>query len=150
MSFIIVTEKFRVTIATNCRALTCWMNINYVAGHEQVRNILFQYTIICMGNYRRDLRLEIKFTAHFNTRLVTTLNYSAIADLHTLQITTAYVKSFYSVFTSRSLVTATNSEDSSASAFTSLPAGSQLHRLSLPFTNSLTTLSELLLQSSSL
>jgi hypothetical protein len=27
---------------------------------------------------------------HFNTQLITTLNYSAIADLHTLQFTRAY------------------------------------------------------------
>jgi hypothetical protein len=33
---------------------------------------------------------------HFNTQLMTTLNYSAIADFHTLQITTAYAKSFQS------------------------------------------------------
>jgi hypothetical protein len=33
------------------------------------------------------------FIDHFNTWLVTTLNYSAIAHLHTLQITTAPPKS---------------------------------------------------------
>jgi hypothetical protein len=40
--------------------------------------------------------LEIGFIDHFNTRLVTTLNYNAFADLHTLQITTARAKSFQS------------------------------------------------------
>jgi hypothetical protein len=34
------------------------------------------------------------FTDHFNTRLLTTLNYSAVADLHILQITTPHAKSF--------------------------------------------------------
>jgi hypothetical protein len=36
----------------------------------------------------------IGFVDHFNTRLVTTLNYSAIADLHILKITRAHAKSF--------------------------------------------------------
>jgi hypothetical protein len=68
---------------------------------------------------------------------MTTLNYSAIADLHNLQITTAHAKSlpFCSVFTSRSLVTAFNTGDFSASALMSL--------LNLLFTDSLTTLSTL-------
>jgi hypothetical protein len=82
---------------------------------------------------------------------VTILNYSAIADLQTLQITTAHAKSFQSAVSSpRSLVTASNSGDSSASAITSLPASSQLNRLSLLFTDALTTLSEFVLQLSSL
>jgi hypothetical protein len=33
-----------------------------------------------------------RFIDHFNTRLVTTLNYSAITNLHTLQITRPHVK----------------------------------------------------------
>lgn len=51
---------------------------------------------------------------HFDTQLVTTLKYSAITDLHTLAITKAHAT--YSpafVFISRSLVTASNSGDSS-------------------------------------
>jgi hypothetical protein len=44
--------------------------------------------------------LEIGFTGHFHTRLVVTLNYSAIADLHTLQMTTAPSKSFQSAVSS--------------------------------------------------
>jgi hypothetical protein len=42
------------------------------------------------------VELEIGFTDHFNTRLVNTLNYSAIANLHNLQISTAYIKSIQS------------------------------------------------------
>jgi hypothetical protein len=51
------------------------------------------------------------------TQLGTTSNYSAITDLHTLQITDANTKSSpaVSVFNSRSLATDVNSEDSSAS-----------------------------------
>jgi hypothetical protein len=57
--------------------------------------------------------LEIGFTDCFNTRLVTAINYSAIAERHTLQITRAHAKSFPAciVFTSHSLVTASNSGD---------------------------------------
>jgi hypothetical protein len=60
---------------------------------------------------------------------VTTFIYSAIANLLTLQITRAFVKSFSvcCVFTSRSLVTVSNM------------GILQLHRSSLPFTDSLTT-----------
>jgi hypothetical protein len=66
---------------------------------------------------------------HFTTRLGTTSNYSATANLHTLQINTAPVKSFPAccAFTSRSLVMASNSGDSSASALeSSLNGGSLL------------------------
>jgi hypothetical protein len=82
--------------------------------------------------------LEIGFIDHFNIQLVTTLNYSAIADLHNLQITTnKNAKSFQSaaVSTRCVLVTASNSGGSSASALASFHSGSQLHRLSLLFTN---------------
>jgi hypothetical protein len=96
-----------------------------------------------------EVGLEIGFIDHFNTWLVTVLNYSAIANLHTSPITTAHSKSFQSaVFTTHSLVAASNSGGFSASTLTSLLTGSQLHRLCLLFTDTLTT--ELLLQLSSL
>jgi hypothetical protein len=44
--------------------------------------------------------LDIEFTDYFNTRFMNTLNYCAIADLHTLQITTAHAKSFQSAVSS--------------------------------------------------
>jgi hypothetical protein len=53
-----------------------------------------------MSDYRRGLELQIEFIYHFNTRLGITLNYSAIADVHTLQITTAHAKSFRSTASS--------------------------------------------------
>jgi hypothetical protein len=57
------------------------------------------------------------------TRLGTTSNYSAIADLHILQITTASAEPFIvcCIFTSRSLATVSNSGDSSASCTQVLP-----------------------------
>jgi hypothetical protein len=66
-----------------------------------------------------------RFIGNFTTRLRTTSNYSAITNRHTLQITTAHSKSFSAccVFTSRFLVTASNSEVSSAFALTSLLSG---------------------------
>jgi hypothetical protein len=61
--------------------------------------------------------LDIGFIDHLYTPLGTTRNYSAIADLHNLQITTAAAKPFPNcwVLTSRSLATTANSGDSSAS-----------------------------------
>jgi hypothetical protein len=47
-----------------------------------------------MRDFRRGFGLEIGFIDHFNTRLVTTLNYSAVADLHNSQITIAHAKTF--------------------------------------------------------
>jgi hypothetical protein len=91
-----------------------------------------------MCDCRRGFGLEIR-SVHFNTRLVTTLNYSTIAFLHILQISTAHGKSLQSVVSCRSLVKASDNGDSSVSALTSLPSGSQLHRLSLLSTDSLTT-----------
>jgi hypothetical protein len=60
---------------------------------------------------------------HLHKPLGTTSNYSAIANLDTLQITTARAKSSQSAFTSRFLVTDLNSGDSSASVLTSLVSG---------------------------
>jgi hypothetical protein len=68
---------------------------------------------------------------HFNTRLMTTLNYSAIADFHTLQITAAHAKTFQSAVCA--LVMALNDGD-----FSTALTKSSLHRL--PY-NSLSTLS---------
>jgi hypothetical protein len=55
------------------------------------------YILSCAWVTRRGFGLQIGFIDHFNTRLVTTLNYSTIADVHSLQITTAHAKSFQSV-----------------------------------------------------
>jgi hypothetical protein len=76
--------------------------------YAETRNVFSIMTIL--GIYGKILsrllvtidgvRLEIGFTDHFNTSLVTTLNYCVIADLHTLEITTAYTKSFRSAVSS--------------------------------------------------
>jgi hypothetical protein len=83
--------------------------------------------------------LDIGFIAHLSPLLVTKSNYSAIANLRTLQITTAHANSFHAccVFTNRFPVPASNSGDSSASALKSslnggfLPTDCFLH--SLPY-----------------
>jgi hypothetical protein len=65
--------------------------------------------------------LDIWFIDHLYARFGSTSNYSSIANLHNSQITTAHAMYFVAccVFTSRSLVTASNSDDSSASALKS-------------------------------
>jgi hypothetical protein len=62
--------------------------------------------------------LVIGFIDHLYTRLLITSNYSAIADLHSSNITTAPAKPFRAccVFTSRSLTTASITADSSSRA----------------------------------
>jgi hypothetical protein len=98
---------------------------------------LFDCTVTRKGEYGRGFGLEIGFIDHFITRLVTTFNYSDIADLRTLQIIRAHAKSFQSAaFISRSLITVCNSGDASASALPSL-----LTTPSLLFIDSLTVLS---------
>jgi hypothetical protein len=61
-----------------------------------------------MSDSRWGFGFDIWFIDLFNTRLVVTLNYNPITDLHTLQIMTAYAKSFpaYGVFTSSCLLMA--------------------------------------------
>jgi hypothetical protein len=65
------------------------------------------------NDYRQGFGLVIRFIDHLYTRLGTTSNYSASANLHSSQITTAPASSFPAccVSTSRSLVTASNSWD---------------------------------------
>jgi hypothetical protein len=74
-----------------------------------------------MSDHRRGFGSVIGFTVHLYTQLVTTSNYSAIANLHTLQISRARSECSQSVVTlstSRFLGTTSNSEYSSASALT--------------------------------
>jgi hypothetical protein len=71
----------------------------------------------------------IGFIDHFNRELISTHNYSAIADLWTLQITRAHrlCSQPITVSTSRFLVTASNNGHSSASGLkSSLNGGSVL------------------------
>jgi hypothetical protein len=81
---------------------------------------IWRHIFTCVDDYRRGFGLEIGFIDHFNTRLVTTLNYSAITYLHTLQITTAQSKPSQSAFTRHFPVTDLNNGDFSASVLTSL------------------------------
>jgi hypothetical protein len=72
----------------------------------------------------------------YHLQIVVTGKYNNAADLHTLQITTAHTKSFQSAVTSCSPVMDLKNGECSASVFS---VRSQLHRLSLLFTRSLTT-----------
>jgi hypothetical protein len=65
--------------------------------------------------------LVIGFIDHL--QIVTTRNYNATANLHTLQITTAHAKPSQSACTSRFPVTDLNNGDSSVSALMSLLSG---------------------------
>jgi hypothetical protein len=65
--------------------------------------------------------LVIRFIDHLQN--VTTCNYSAITDVHNLEIPPAHSKPSQSAFTSRFPVTDLNSGDSLASVLTSLLSG---------------------------
>jgi hypothetical protein len=110
----------------NCEKIKDVMeNISYA------NNGRFMNTVMCMSGYRLKFGLEIGFD-YFNKLLVTAINKSAIPDIHTLQITAVdYVSSVCCVFIGRSLLMASNSGYSSASALTLLltaPNKSFLHR----------------------
>jgi hypothetical protein len=79
------------------------------------------------GDNRRFWIGDWIYSTLIHTQFVITSNFSAIANIHTLQINTAHAKFFPAgcVFTSRFLATASNSGDSSASGLTPLLAGSQ-------------------------
>jgi hypothetical protein len=81
-----------------------------------------------MSDYRRGFELDIGFTDHFYTLLGITNNYDATADLDNSQITTAPAKPFPSCcdYTNHSLVTASNSGDSSATGLKSFLNGGSL------------------------
>jgi hypothetical protein len=71
--------------------------IIYYGDEIKVRGTIYAaYMETLSRDSRRGFGLEIGFIDHFNTRLVATLNYCTIADLHTLQITTAHVNSLHS------------------------------------------------------
>jgi hypothetical protein len=55
--------------------------MNHIAAVTEQFN---KHTVTCMSNYGR--RLVIRFIDHL--QIATTSNYGAIANLHTLQITT--------------------------------------------------------------
>jgi hypothetical protein len=71
-----------------------------------------------MGRLSTGFGLNIVFIDHLCTRLGTPNNFSAISNFHNSQITIASAKSFPAccVVTSRFLVTASNTVNSSASA----------------------------------
>jgi hypothetical protein len=67
------------------------------------QNVYIVTTYIGVCDYRRGMDWMIGFIGHFNIKLVTTINYSAIALLHTVQIPrTRWV---FSIFTSCILTT---------------------------------------------
>jgi hypothetical protein len=109
-----------------------------------------------MSDYKRSLGWRLEYIDHFNTRSVNTVNYSAISDLHTLQINATHAKTFQFAVSSPVVpsLTVSNSGDFSASAHTSLLFGEYPTTLpTAPTTSSLHRFpykSELLLQLSSL
>jgi hypothetical protein len=78
-----------------------------------------------MSDYRKGLgwMFDIGFIDHLYTQLVTTSNYNAIANLHTLQITRTHAKPSQSAFTTLFVVTDFKNGYSSPSVLMSLLSG---------------------------
>jgi hypothetical protein len=68
--------------------------------HSPLCHFIFQNIVTRGSDYSQGFRLEIGFIDQFNTQLVTTINYSTLANHRASQITTAHVKSFQSVVSS--------------------------------------------------
>jgi hypothetical protein len=65
---------------------TCYYHVLMVKQPVKF-NGRFVNVVTCMSESRRGFGFYIRFVYHFNTRLVNTLNYSAIANFHPLLIT---------------------------------------------------------------
>jgi hypothetical protein len=97
-SFHTVNVRFEFLTTVAVQEITFYKLVVKLVG---ITYIVAVITIIMRrSDYRRGFGLEIGFIDHFDTRLMTALNYSAITDLHTLQIITAHAKSFQSAVSS--------------------------------------------------
>jgi hypothetical protein len=73
-------------------------------GQSHSDHMQYVWQNLCVVTRRNDckrrFKLEIGFIDYFNLRLVTILNYSVVANLRTLQISTAHAKSYQSAVSS--------------------------------------------------
>jgi hypothetical protein len=85
-----------------------------------------------LSDSRWGFGLEIGFIDHFNARLVTALNYGAIVDLHTLQITVPYTLVILVCYCLHGAFPGNGSNDdySSASGIESSPTGGSVATVS--------------------
>jgi hypothetical protein len=94
--------------------------LEFASVHTDVfaaKQCTFLYFHLFKSDYRQGSDWWTDLLTRLHTSLGTTSKYSAVADLYTLQITTTPAKLFPAccVFSSRSIATASNSGDSSAS-----------------------------------
>jgi hypothetical protein len=74
-----------------------YLHVHVVVLTEHKDNfvcIAYKYYHMCECDCRRGFGLDIKFIDHFNTLIVSTLNYSPIADFYTSQITVTHTLVF--------------------------------------------------------
>jgi hypothetical protein len=55
-------RKFPVTVTTNCRAITSWMNVNYEVCHEWTSSLMFQFIWLLLVFWCRYVRCSILYT----------------------------------------------------------------------------------------
>jgi hypothetical protein len=58
VGFVIVIMQYQVAIATNSRALTCFMNVSYIVGHERSSSLWFQYIVFLLSALIIDVDLQ--------------------------------------------------------------------------------------------
>jgi hypothetical protein len=128
----------------NTRFLTVFCLVSILHKYQCKRNKTLKYCHVVECDYRRGLDWIVDvlatLTNHLWLNLITAPSLTSIfykSLQHTLSLCNLLC------FTSRSLVAASNSGDSSAYALTSLLGSSQIRRLNPLFTDSLTTLSTL-------
>jgi hypothetical protein len=84
-----------LVVACLARRCTATDAVSLFAASSLLSNGYIPHNIATrMSDYRRVFGLDIGFINHFNTQLVITLNYSAVDDLRTFQITVTHILVF--------------------------------------------------------
>jgi hypothetical protein len=87
---VLITETAVSThrLSTYCFVVHQWAHSAPTSSSTAV------HIVMCTSDSRWGFELETRFIDHFNTQIVTTLDYSAITNVHTLQLTVTHILVF--------------------------------------------------------